>query len=140
MRQRLVLVLVAMFLTAFTAEAQVILDAGTVEVIRRATLTVEKSGSCSGTVVVRERDTGNRVVSCGIGCDEKTVAVPVGTWLRIDTTAMTRCGGGLLRSTVMKVCPNRTRTCDFQLQPEGTTLKASFVWNNMVIGGFDKDH
>lgn len=69
------------------------------------TLTLKKSGACSGTMTVTERDTHYAFASCRLGCNEVTLQIPKGTWLRVSTQAAAQCSGGpvFVNGTVLEM-------------------------------------
>jgi len=113
---RLSIALAALFVFAAAAYAEDV------------TLTLKKEGSCSGTLTVTDRETHRTIASCGLTCAEKTVSVPIGTWVRVGAGAATRCGGGLLD---MSHCVNRRGPCEMQVGPQGLLITARFSWSWM---------
>ena len=60
-----------------------------------ATLTLLKTGNCSGTVTAVDRATRQPIASCGFDCTEKSAQVAVGTRISITTQAYGQCSGGI---------------------------------------------
>ncbi|HEY6214332.1 MAG TPA: hypothetical protein VIW45_18685 [Vicinamibacterales bacterium] len=91
-----------------------------------ATLTLVKTGGCSGSITVTDVDTHRTLASCGVTCAQRSVSVPAGTWVRVSTQAAASCSGGLKETTFH--CANRFGACMVQVEPEGTIITAGFAW------------
>ena len=97
-------------------------------------LTLKKSGACSGTMTVTERDTHYAFASCRLGCNEVTLQIPRGTWLRVSTQAAAQCSGGpvFVNGTAIEVPRALAGTLPgpalVQVGDKGAVITTTFRW------------
>ncbi len=124
-----------MLLSAIGASAAEIAEDGW----KLVPLTLKKSGNCSGTMTVTERDTHHTLASCRVGCDEITVQIPAGTWIRVSTQAAAQCGGGFIFVNGTMIGPRRATSGYLPaagyvlVGDEGASITTSFSW---MYGGW----
>ena len=117
--------------TLFVLVAIVIATAAFAADSNFTTLTLLKTGDCSGTVTAVDRATRQTIASCGFGCTEKSAQVAIGTRIGITTQAYGQCNGRVDFTSMPIRVGRRTMTGyfpvhDFRIDENGAVIGARF--------------